>query len=64
MLTQVDTVQRQLDSYAAIIGDEAAEELIGLALKLKGARVLHINATSFGGGVAELLSSLVYTADK
>ena len=58
-MTQVDTVQQQLNSYAAIIGDEAMEELIGLSLKLKGARVLHINATSFGGGVAELLSSVV-----
>src|SRR3990172_2545996 len=34
-------------------------EIIALAQALKGARVLHINATAFGGGVAEILSTEV-----
>ena len=35
------------------------EELQDLAGRLRGVRVLHINATSFGGGVAEILYTLV-----
>ena len=43
--------------YAAIVGEEKIEELIALAAELKGARMLHINSTAYGGGVAELLRS-------
>lgn len=35
------------------------EEIRELAANLAGARVLHVNATSFGGGVAEILYTLV-----
>jgi trehalose synthase len=35
------------------------DEIKELAESLAGARVLHVNATSFGGGVAEILYSLV-----
>lgn len=35
------------------------EEIRELAASLAGARVLHVNATSFGGGVAEILYTLV-----
>lgn len=35
------------------------EEIKTLAARLEGARVLNINATSFGGGVAELLYTVV-----
>ena len=59
MLTQVSTVPKSLEDYRPIIGDEQADEIYRLAEHLKGARVLNINATAFGGGVAELLSSLV-----
>ena len=59
MLTQVPTMPKSLEDYRTIIGDEQADEIYRLAESLKGARVLHINATAFGGGVAELLSSLV-----
>lgn len=35
------------------------ERLLDLARRLKGARILHINSTTFGGGVAEILYTLV-----
>ena len=59
MLTQVETFPKLLEDYRPIIGDENADEISRLSESLKGAKVLHINATAFGGGVAELLYSLV-----
>jgi trehalose synthase len=59
MLTPVATVQKSLEDYRPIIGDAQTDEIHRLSEPFKGARVLHINATAFGGGVAELLNSLV-----
>ena len=59
MPTAVPITPRSLDEYGPIIGDERMQELAGLAEPLRGARVLHLNATSFGGGVAEILNSFI-----
>lgn len=59
MLGTVPLTPKALDGYRAVIGDERVEEIRRLAAPLVGARVLHLNATSFGGGVAELLATLV-----
>ncbi len=59
MLGTVPLTPKALDGYRAVIGDERVEEIRRLAAPLAGARVLHLNATSFGGGVAELLATLV-----
>ena len=59
MLTPVATVPRSLEDYRPIIGDEQTDEIYRLAEPFRGARVLHINATAFGGGVAELLNAMV-----
>lgn len=48
-----------LDSYASIAGREVVEHLRQLAASLKGAKVVHINSTRTGGGVAEILAKLV-----
>jgi trehalose synthase len=48
-----------LDSYAAVAGPDAIEQLRQLAGSLKGARVVHVNSTREGGGVAEILTKLV-----
>lgn len=37
----------------------AIEQIVALAAPLKGIRVLHVNATPYGGGVAEILRSEV-----
>ena len=59
MPVPVRTHHKSLEDYREIIGDEKADEILNLAEPLKGARVLHLNATAFGGGVAELLNSIV-----
>src|SRR5215216_2767578 len=58
MLEQVTVPPLALDAYAPVAGDEAVEEIRSLAEDLRGARVLHVNATKFGGGVAEILPTL------
>ena len=59
MFTSVPLVPRSLEDYRPIVGDEEIETIRALAEPLKGARVLHLNATAFGGGVSELLNALV-----
>jgi trehalose synthase len=58
MLEQVTVPPLSLDAYAPNAGDAAVDEIRRLAAPLAGARVLHVNATAFGGGVAELLPTL------
>jgi trehalose synthase len=53
------TAKKTLADYAEVIGDERYEELRTLAKAAKGRSMLHINATAYGGGVAEILQNLV-----
>jgi len=48
-----------IEDYRAIIGDEELHKIHRNARGLYGKTVLHINATYIGGGVAEILNSLV-----
>jgi trehalose synthase len=50
---------KSLEDYRSIIGDAKTDEIIELGKSLRGARVLHLNATAFGGGVAELLNGML-----
>jgi trehalose synthase len=59
MLQRVDIGTRAIDDYAPQAGEPAVAELTRLAAPLAGARVLHLNATPYGGGVSELLRSVV-----
>ena len=59
MLERVPLLERHLDDYRPIVGDEVVERIRTLAEPLRGARVLHLNATAYGGGVAELLATHV-----
>lgn len=59
MLERVPLLEKDLDSYAPIVGAEIIDRIRALAEPLRGARVLHINATAYGGGVAELLATHV-----
>jgi len=59
MLTKVALEERSLDDYAPIVGEEVLDTVRQAAEPLQGARVVHINATAFGGGVAEMLVTLV-----
>ncbi|HZP90498.1 MAG TPA: glycosyltransferase [Actinomycetota bacterium] len=55
MLPTVPLGDKRIDDYAEAAGTEAVERLREAARPLRGARVLHVNSTAFGGGVAELL---------
>ena len=57
MLETVDVGTQRIASYEASAGFESVAQLRKLAAPLSGARVLHINATPYGGGVAEILRS-------
>ena len=59
MLERVSVEPKQIKDYRSIVGDKVLDEIHQLAEPLKGFSILNINATSFGGGVAEILMSLV-----
>lgn len=50
---------RNLDDYRGIVGDEVISGIYKKARKLYGKHFLQINSTYYGGGVAEILDSLV-----
>jgi trehalose synthase len=59
VLPIVPVPPKELDEYVAAAGADAVERLREAARPLKGARLLHVNSTAFGGGVAELLMTHV-----
>jgi trehalose synthase len=50
---------RKISDYEGIVGSKVIEELEHLAERTKGISLLHINSTMIGGGVAEMLHSLI-----
>ena len=52
-------LEKSLGDYAPIAGADAVARIEALAAPLRGCRVLHINATAYGGGVAEVLATHV-----
>ena len=58
-LERVVLKRKLLDDYRPIVGEAVIEEIRTVVSELKGARLLHLNSTATGGGVAELLNSLV-----
>ena len=48
-----------LDEYVPFIGEEETKKLEALAKDLKGIKILELNSTALGGGVAEMLYSSV-----
>ena len=59
MLPRVLVRKKDLAPYEDIIDPHLMARIVELAETLKGIRVLEINSTSSGGGVAEMLSSTV-----
>lgn len=49
----------RLDDYAPILGTAGIQEIRALARHLEGRRVVMVNSTAVGGGVAELLHRLI-----
>ena len=50
---------RRLEEYRSVVGADTLEELAVLARPLRGKRLVNINSTAVGGGVAEILSGMV-----
>ncbi len=48
-----------LEEYARIVGEDVIDQLRQLAVRLQGMKVVHVNSTREGGGVAEILSWLI-----
>ncbi len=59
MLQPVPVGSKSLADYTHLAGRPLVEEVRELAEDLRGLRVLHLSATAFGGGVAEILYTLI-----
>jgi trehalose synthase len=59
VLQPVALASKSLADYTHIVGRPLVEEVRELAEPLKGRRVVHLSATAFGGGVSEILYTLV-----
>jgi len=55
----VNVGRKSLDDYATLVSRGLMEEVRRLAEPLGGKRVVHLSATAFGGGVAEINYTLV-----
>jgi trehalose synthase len=59
-LVSIDTTgESLLEGYRAVVGDGPLQVLEGLAKRLRGHRIVMVNSTASGGGVAEILHRLV-----
>ena len=59
ILEEAPVKRKNIDNYRKVVGNEIIHNLKTLTHPLKGKRVIHINSTAKGGGVAEILHSLV-----
>jgi trehalose synthase len=59
VLQPVAVGQKTLADYTHIVGWPLIDEIRKLAEPLKGRRILHLSATAFGGGVSEILYTLI-----
>jgi trehalose synthase len=59
MLQLVNVGTKSLDDYASLASRGLMDEIRRLAGPMSGKRVLHLSATAFGGGVAEINYALV-----
>ncbi len=48
-----------LDAYVPVVGNSVVDQLRRLGDRLKGVRVVHVNSTREGGGVAEIMHWMV-----
>lgn len=55
----VQLKRKPLEAYRSLVGDDVIAGIREAAPTLRGARVLEVSSTATGGGVAEMLASLV-----
>lgn len=56
---RVEVRRKTLEAYRRVVPDEEIGRIRDLAHDLRGLRVLEVSSTATGGGVAELLSSMI-----
>ena len=59
MLEPINVGHKKLADYSSIAGRGLMDQIQRLAEPLRGKRVLHLSATAFGGGVAEINYTLI-----
>jgi trehalose synthase len=59
MLEAINVGHKKLGDYGSLVGRRLMDQIHELAAPLEGKRVLHLSATAFGGGVAELNYTLI-----
>jgi trehalose synthase len=59
VLQPVSVGHKSLADYTHLVGRPLVQEIRDLADDLQGLKVLHLSATAFGGGVAEILYTLI-----
>src|SRR6187200_984350 len=59
MLQPIAVGQKSLADYTHLAGRPLIAEIRELAEDLEGLKVLHVSATAFGGGVSEILYTLI-----
>jgi trehalose synthase len=50
---------KQIEDYRGVAGDDMIDEIKAKSNDLQGSSFVHVNATSYGGGVAEILDNFV-----
>ena len=58
-MQDVVLAEKSLADYEPVVGEDIIAELRRMAEPFQGARVLHISSTAYGGGVAEMLHTLI-----
>jgi trehalose synthase len=59
VLQPVAVAHKHLSDYSSLVGRRLVDEIRERAARLEGKRILHVSATAFGGGVSEILYTLV-----
>ena len=59
MYSRLDHPPVIYEDYRPLLDPQLADELASVAKELSGLRVVHLNSTATGGGVAEILQSMV-----
>jgi trehalose synthase len=59
VLQPISVGHKSLADYTHLVGRPLVKEIRDLAEPLQGLRVLHVSATAFGGGVSEILYTLI-----
>jgi len=59
MLQPIAVGHKSLADYTHLAGKPLVEDIRELAKELEGLKVLHLSATAFGGGVSEILYTLI-----